>query len=487
MALTPTVKKWTPPSPADMAKLAAETKIKREAMSTKMADPLSSLNNLRAEVGDKTAIAGIAKATPKLPVVAPLEAPMVEAPIDNSVDIQNQIIDTAKNAAITRFQNAFKNSQALATQQQADLVTDNRTQTGQLRTDDTMARAGTAKIQATQGLAGAGSASQTNTAQNVIQQGATSALTAQTNQIKADINAKLAEAQNARDTGIATAESEADITKLQNKLAALERVEATATANEAQAKADYLSTIGRFQGNYQAEIDRVLNDGDPTNNWQVPFLQTAREGKKLDQNLDDNGNVKPAEQGMISNEAQEALKNYNSGFRSQEIIDILTNAGYQFPVEATSGGYSSGGSTGGTSSTKQTDAQQVFGYNELKGLFAQGRVGDKEALEYLAKNNDAVVARFGQYAVDRMTQELITPAEAPIAEVEIPNEVQDVKGYTSYIDNYLVNPSTTDPYTGEVTRATVNVEGVKAYIRNLYQNGTINDVTADQLLSRYGL
>lgn len=41
----------------------------------------------------------------------------------------------------------------------------------------------------------------------------------------------------------------------------------------------WLDTIGRFNDNYQAEIDRVQGDNDTTNDWQVPYLQAARQQK----------------------------------------------------------------------------------------------------------------------------------------------------------------------------------------------------------------
>lgn len=46
-----------------------------------------------------------------------------------------------------------------------------------------------------------------------------------------------------------------------------------------QQKNDYLSTIGQFSNNYQAEINRVQNDGDPSNDWQIAYLQAERQKK----------------------------------------------------------------------------------------------------------------------------------------------------------------------------------------------------------------
>jgi hypothetical protein len=41
-------------------------------------------------------------------------------------------------------------------------------------------------------------------------------------------------------------------------------------------KADYANTVNRFSANYQAEIDKVRNDGDPSNDWQIPMLESEQ-------------------------------------------------------------------------------------------------------------------------------------------------------------------------------------------------------------------
>lgn len=63
-------------------------------------------------------------------------------------------------------------------------------------------------------------------------------------------------------------------------------------AEQAQQKAQelerdqFIQTIGRFAQDYTAEINRVQNDGDPRNDWQIPLLEQARQEKIVSQNLD---------------------------------------------------------------------------------------------------------------------------------------------------------------------------------------------------------
>lgn len=52
---------------------------------------------------------------------------------------------------------------------------------------------------------------------------------------------------------------------------------------EEQRRSDFLNTLGRFGGDFAAEIQMVENDGDPSNDWRIPFLQQARREKIVGQ------------------------------------------------------------------------------------------------------------------------------------------------------------------------------------------------------------
>jgi hypothetical protein len=53
-------------------------------------------------------------------------------------------------------------------------------------------------------------------------------------------------------------------------------------AAEDAARQEWLTTIGRYADDYQAQINAVQNDGDPSNDWQIPYLQAARQNKISD-------------------------------------------------------------------------------------------------------------------------------------------------------------------------------------------------------------
>jgi hypothetical protein len=89
------------------------------------------------------------------------------------------------------------------------------------------------------------------------------------------------------------------------------------------AKQSWLDTMGRFGDNYQAEIDRNMSDNDTTNDWQVPYLQAARQDKVQKQ-----AETKAAEAAAASAAEKEAYKNAlelwkQSGVATAQIANIL--------------------------------------------------------------------------------------------------------------------------------------------------------------------
>jgi hypothetical protein len=63
----------------------------------------------------------------------------------------------------------------------------------------------------------------------------------------------------------------------------------------------YADTVGRYSANYQEEINRVQNDNDPSNDWQLAILAAARQQK-----IDD-ANKKYQQQGYVSEDIASAL------------------------------------------------------------------------------------------------------------------------------------------------------------------------------------
>ena len=55
-----------------------------------------------------------------------------------------------------------------------------------------------------------------------------------------------------------------------------------------QQKQDFIATINRYAQDFTAQIQAVQNDNDPSNDWQIPLLESARQDKITNQNLDPN-------------------------------------------------------------------------------------------------------------------------------------------------------------------------------------------------------
>lgn len=126
------------------------------------------------------------------------------------------------------------------------------------------------------------------------------------------------------------------------------RNEALQLDTQDRERQQFISALGRFSQDFTAEINRVSNDGDPTNDWQIPLLETAKQEKIQSQGLDQFGNPLP-----VDNTAQiedSAYRKINAGIplNAQEAQVLGVREGYTKP-RTTSGGSSGGLSASGLS------------------------------------------------------------------------------------------------------------------------------------------
>lgn len=194
-------------------------------------------------------------------------------------DLAKGMAETKRQRQIEALRKVFRETVASTEQEKADIEPTFRQALGQTMTQDTMQRAAQEKIQASQGLSGAGSRTQTDIAQNVITGGQVGALRQQKADLIADINRRINKANVDLQSGIVDANLQAQLEQDQLELARIEEAEAKALEAERVERDQFLSTLGRFSQDYQAEINRVSNDGDPSNDWQIPYLQAARQDK----------------------------------------------------------------------------------------------------------------------------------------------------------------------------------------------------------------
>jgi hypothetical protein len=150
-----------------------------------------------------------------------------------------------------------------------------------------------AQFMASRGISGNAGAMPEIYRNNALQ-GQIGALNQQEASDNAAIESQRADINSAYQNDVAAARAEMQAQQLQAEIEqqridaanALKADELAATAkttadNEAYSrlqdtKADYANTVNRFSANYQAEIDKVRNDGDPSNDWQIPMLESEQ-------------------------------------------------------------------------------------------------------------------------------------------------------------------------------------------------------------------
>jgi hypothetical protein len=110
-------------------------------------------------------------------------------------------------------------------------------------------------------------------------------------------------------------EDNTDYNRLQDTKAEVENTNASKIR-------DLLATIGQYDNNIQARINEIKNDGDSSNDWELPYYATRRQEKITSQGLDQQGNKLPtAPKQMSSTEALNTWKAY--GTATPEIAKIL--------------------------------------------------------------------------------------------------------------------------------------------------------------------
>jgi hypothetical protein len=154
-----------------------------------------------------------------------------------------------------------------------------------------------------------------------------------------DIARRRSGVESAYQNDVASANADIDADTMQAYIDAMKTVQAQRLADNAakgltsigeptmaaqdRERQNYLSTIGRFSDDYQAEINRVQSDDDPSNDWQVAYLQSARQNK-----LQEMAEARAASAAAASEAEQQQYKTAlelwkTSGVANQQIADIL--------------------------------------------------------------------------------------------------------------------------------------------------------------------
>ena len=192
---------------------------------------------------------------------------------------------------------------------------------------------------------------------------------------------ELTQAYNER---IRREDQEREDARYQEEVAREEEYRAREETKMAEEKkvSDFLTTMGQFFGDYDAEIKRNENDGDTSNDWQIPYLKTARQDKIGSLGLDQQGN--PIEQGVQYSISQ-ALEATRQGMWNQQIADAL---GLPYTEQGRSQAVSGGTGTEATPTTSaqnmMSDADITAQARDIYAGLAKGGVTGENALNQLA-------------------------------------------------------------------------------------------------------
>ena len=207
----------------------------------------------------------------------------------------------------------------------------------------------------------------------------------------AELQALMAESQ--RQDEIARRSSELADTRAYNEgLTAQEYAREDAQTAQDRTREDFINTLGGIR-DYSAQINTVQNDGNPSNDWQIPFLQQAKQEKIVNQNLDPRtGLPLPVDTTPQITSSSAAIDLWKQlGTANQSIANALgIPVGTRYTAQASG---SSGGSRSTSGSSVATPAptstpKQIISYAESQ---LRGSGGSSAADKLVTLNNAGVM------------------------------------------------------------------------------------------------
>lgn len=156
----------------------------------------------------------------------------------------------------------------------------------------------------------------------------------------------------------------------------------------------WLDTINRFSGGYDAEINRVMNDNDTTNDWQIPYLQAAKQKEsqaKAEQRAAQAAAASAAEQQRYK-QALDLWKTY--GEATADIAAILG-----VPVGAKTADYN----IDSINAANKADSQKISTDDKISAITREFSNGTPEAAyEELIKYASDYIADLGMSSYNQL-------------------------------------------------------------------------------------
>lgn len=309
----------------------------------------------------------------------------VAEPQNDIPSMQQQLLDAQRKATVASLDKARNQSMLALQQEESAVAPQYAQQRSQARTTSELGAKGFSDFMAQRGLASSGGAALGETQRLGALQGALGGLQQQEQDVLANIGARRTGIEQGYQSDLASAEANIQAQAMQNAIAQAQADKVAQEQATALERQQFMDTVGQYASNYQGQINTVLGDNDPANDWQADILGAARQQKIANQGLDQQGNAIP--QGLSFTPSQ-ALSLWSTlGKATPEIAAALgIQEGQEYSTFASRnksyGGGSYGG--GGTITPTLTNVETPVP-NITSGLGAEPELGSSKAYTDIAQ------------------------------------------------------------------------------------------------------
>ncbi len=230
--------------------------------------------------------------TPQLPTASkPTVAPKPATP--NFADIIKKMQEATTKKQVSSLKKARDVGLSALESEKETIAPAYAKARGVAKTESDLAAERFRKLRATQGLAGSGAEAQTGIAQNIARQERLGDISEGETRSLQDIERRRSGIESGLASDIASVEAGGEASSLDRILREKTRLEGIEREDKLRTEADeirrsdeardrerrdFLDTIDQYP-DIQAEIDKVVNNDDATDDWKIPFLRSARQRK----------------------------------------------------------------------------------------------------------------------------------------------------------------------------------------------------------------
>lgn len=116
----------------------------------------------------------------------------------------------------------------------------------------------------------------------------------------ANIQTALSNLDSQQTQAIASAQQNVNSDVLNQNLSAIQNALSNYQSQQSTERADLLNSIGAYSNDYQAQINKLTNDSDTSNDWLIPYLQAARNEKIANQQSSASDAAQQAEENALA-------------------------------------------------------------------------------------------------------------------------------------------------------------------------------------------